>query len=115
MIVLRVCGASKEQPRRRQVECWCGGLFCGRGGGRESKRFYADFHTKKTATTAAQFLDLILQLDLYDGDRKAEEWREKLAATRAINAGKARTRKPREKSAAVIPIASRRGSVQCRN
>lgn len=115
MIVLRVCGAEKEQPRRRQVECWCGGLFCGRGGGRESKRFYADFHTKKTARSAAQFSDLILQADLFEGDSKAEQWREKLDQVRATNAGKARTRKPREKSAAVIPIASRRGAVSCRN
>jgi hypothetical protein len=115
LIVLRVCGATKERPRRQQIECWCAGLFCGRGGSIESKRFYAAFHTRKTAATEAQFSDLIRQADLFDGDRSGDQWREKLEIIQHRNTGKIRRRAPRAKSADVIPIASRRSEAQCRN
>ncbi len=32
--MLRVCGADGERHPAAQRLCWCGGLFCGRGGGK---------------------------------------------------------------------------------
>lgn len=72
--MLRVCGADGEQTRFAQRQCWCGGLFCGRGGARLSTAFRRAFRKHTTADSREQFLDLCRQADLFDGDRQRAEW-----------------------------------------
>ena len=76
--MLRVCGAEGEQKALDQHLCWCRGVFCGRGGGRMSKRFFKDFRTKKIARSRAQLEEIVCQIDLFDGGDKREEWLSRL-------------------------------------
>jgi hypothetical protein len=73
--VLRVCGASAERDPLSARQCWCGGLFCGKGGGKKSAEFRRVFRNSQLAHTRAQFDDLIAQVDLFDDDEARERWR----------------------------------------
>jgi hypothetical protein len=72
--MLRVCGATMQAKPSEQMRCWCRGVFCGKGGARLSSRFFAAFHTHKTAKSAEQYRDLVGQADLFDGDATRLEW-----------------------------------------
>lgn len=91
--MLRVCGATKARSTHDQRKCWCRGQFCGLGGGRLSDRFFADFHTRKTARTLGEFMDLVQQPDLFDGDTKRKWWEERLFTPALLHPTK--PRKPR--------------------
>lgn len=70
----RVCGASVERDRLSASRCWCRGLFCGRGGFRETQRFQRQFRRTAPAFSRAEFEELVAQADLLDGDRLREIW-----------------------------------------
>jgi hypothetical protein len=72
--VLRVCGASGERNAVSARRCWCGGLFCGRGGYKRSKDFRRTFRKHTPALTRGQFDDLVGQASLLDGDAARELW-----------------------------------------
>ncbi len=78
--MLRVCGATVARDALSARRCWCGGLFCGRGGGKLSIAFRRAFHTSQTAASRAEFNDLIAQADLFAGDVERERWRARLDA-----------------------------------
>jgi len=78
--VLRVCGADAARSTEAARRCWCGGLFCGKGGFKASKDFRRDFRIAIPATTRAQYEELVQQEDLFDGPAKREKWRERLGA-----------------------------------
>lgn len=75
-----MCGASVERDRLSQSQCWCRGLFCGRGGVRATRRVRHDFHISGHATSRAQFDGLITQADLFDGSTLREKWIARLDA-----------------------------------
>lgn len=77
--MLRVCGATEEAKPLDQRRCSCGGVFCGKGGARLSQQFRRAFRTNKTAASKAQYLELVAQADLFDGDRERQVWIDRLA------------------------------------
>ena len=72
--MLRVCGADGEQKAFAQRQCWCKGLFCGKGGARQSVLFRRACRKSATASTREQFTELLAQLDLFAGGDIAAEW-----------------------------------------
>lgn len=75
----RVCGAPVERTARQAAQCWCGGLFCGKGGYVRSRAFRMDYPRVGVLRSRAEFEDAALQLDLFDRDQTAEKWRQRLA------------------------------------
>lgn len=80
--MLRICGATVERDSLSRARCWCGGLFCGPGGARESTKFRRAMHVSKIANSRVEFQDLLHQIDLFDGTQAAEAWLERLNAHR---------------------------------
>lgn len=76
--MLRVCGAEMERDALSRSQCWCRGLFCGRGGFRLSTEFRKTFRTKVPARSRAELEDLMLQCDLFDGAQAREQWATKV-------------------------------------
>ncbi len=74
----RICGAEQERDALTRAQCWCGGLFCGPGGFVKSKQFRAAFHPRVAASSRAEFEELMLQADLFDGDKIRDVWRTRL-------------------------------------
>lgn len=72
--MLRVCGADGEQSKFQQSQCWCKGVFCGRGGAKLTTAFKRAFRKSATASSREQFLDLCGQADLFDGDTQRAAW-----------------------------------------
>lgn len=77
--MLRLCGADGERDALSRSRCWCRGYFCGRGGAKATTEFRRDFHKNGVARSHEQFEDLITQVDLFDGQAKADKWRGRLA------------------------------------
>lgn len=78
----RICGAPVERTARQAAQCWCAGLFCGKGGYVRSRAFRMDFPRVRVLLSRAQFEEVALQLDLFDQDQVAEKWRARLAEYR---------------------------------
>lgn len=72
--MLRVCGAEQERDALSRSQCWCRGLFCGRGGFKASKEFRKAFRTKVPAHSRSQLDELIRQADLFAGDEVRDLW-----------------------------------------
>jgi hypothetical protein len=81
--MLRVCGADGEQKPFAQRQCWCRGLFCGKGGARLSIQFRRDVRKSVTAASRAQFEELVAQMDLFDPALPAAPWLERVARATA--------------------------------
>lgn len=81
-MALRVCGAEVERDTLSASRCWCGGLFCGRGGFKASREFRRAFHPTTVARTRGEFDELMLQADLLDGDHLREKWAARVATRR---------------------------------
>lgn len=88
--MLRVCGATGERSARDARQCWCRGVFCGRGGARASLNFWRDLRTRKVANTPEQFSELVRQGDLFDGGAIADTWRSKIFDAALIPAARPR-------------------------
>ena len=78
----RVCGAGRERDRLSASACWCGGLFCYRGGARQSAEFRAAYGCRVAVPSREDFEEVIAQGDLFLNDRAAGVWRERLARAR---------------------------------
>lgn len=76
----RVCGANGEEKAWYAARCWCGGLFCRRGGFKMSQEFRRDFRTKLTALDRAQFEELVRQPSLFESNALREKWIARLDA-----------------------------------
>ena len=76
----RVCGATVARDRLSIAHCWCRGLFCGPGGARRSREFWRTSSYLAPCASAAEFDDVLRQLDLFDDDAACEMWRRRLAA-----------------------------------
>lgn len=87
-MAMSVCGATGERDALSARTCWCGGLFCGRGGIRASQQFRRETRTRVQAFDAAQFDELMRQLDLFDGAGLVEKWNKRLVAHRVARTGR---------------------------
>ena len=76
--MLRVCGAEVERDAMSRSQCWCRGLFCGRGGFKTSKEFRKAFRTKVPAFSRSQFEELMRQVDFFAGVEARELWTTRL-------------------------------------
>jgi len=76
--MLRVCGAEGERDALSAKRCWCGGLFCGRGGFRRTQEFRRLARNVSVARSRAEFDDLLRQVDLFDGDAPRARWVDRL-------------------------------------
>lgn len=72
--MLRVCGAPGEQSATFARRCWCGGLFCYRGGQNASKEFRRDFRSAVPALSYRDFEELIRQQSLFGDNELREKW-----------------------------------------
>jgi hypothetical protein len=72
--MLRVCGAETERDALSRSQCWCRGLFCGRGGFKASKDFRKAFRTKVPAYSRSQLDELMRQADLFTADESRALW-----------------------------------------
>lgn len=82
--MLRVCGAAEERDNLSAKRCWCGGLFCGRGGFKASREFRKDFRTALPAFTLVQFDELIHQQHLFDDGALQDKWNTRIAAHKPL-------------------------------
>lgn len=78
----RVCGALEQRTAWHRSRCWCGGLFCGRGGLRMSARFRKDTHGRSVARSREEFETIIAQVDLFSGQAVRDEWIARLPASK---------------------------------
>lgn len=76
--MLRACGADAERAPWSAARCWCGGLFCGKGGYKATREFRREFRATVPALSRAQFDELTEQADLFDGLALREKWIERL-------------------------------------
>jgi hypothetical protein len=72
--MLRACGATEERPPWSAARCWCGGLFCAKGGYKASREFRKDFRTALPALSRIQFEELVRQQSLFDGAAVRDKW-----------------------------------------
>lgn len=77
--MIRVCGASEERDPLSAAGCWCRGLFCGKGGAKRSTEFRRDARSHVLANTYAEFLELLVQQDLFDAGAVRAKWEERAA------------------------------------
>lgn len=78
--MLRMCGATTERDARTARLCWCGGLFCGRGGAKATREFIRDARPPVMPNSAAAFDELLRQLSLFDGGAVQDKWNKRIAA-----------------------------------
>jgi hypothetical protein len=85
--VIRVCGASEQRDALSAAGCWCRGLFCGKGGAKRSTEFRRDVRSQVQAKTYAEFLELLVQQDLFDAGAVRAKWEERAVLHSASRRG----------------------------
>lgn len=77
--MLRVCGVAGQRTERQARGCWCAGLFCGKGGGRETRAWRAFFRKPiEVAHSREEFIDHMRQVDLVTQVDYGAQWLDRL-------------------------------------
>ena len=83
--MLRICGATEERTPVVARRCWCGRLFCGKGGYRETITFRRECRVDRERLplrSRAELDAIVSQADLFDGSATRDKWRDRLARTK---------------------------------
>lgn len=93
--MLRVCGAEGERDALSRSQCWCRGLFCGKGGAKKSAEFRRDTGKRQVARSRAEFEEMVCQLDLFEATKVHEKWMKLVPPAQVVTHERFRTRQNR--------------------
>jgi len=72
-----------ERDALSRSRCWCGGVFCGRGGAKKTSEFYRDTHKRAIARSVIEFEELLAQLDLFGNADVRLKWIARIGPAKA--------------------------------